>query len=178
MEKLYVFAGKAKTGKDSAADITQAYYEGRNKKVIRYSCTVYLKDYVKKIYGWDGNEETKPREELQVLGRKIKEEYPNLFIERMREDIKYLSNYCDIMIITGVRLLSELELLKSEFNGILIKVINPNLDNGLTEKQKNDVTETEVDKFGKFDFVINNDSNIDNLKEKTNKILRSVENEY
>ena len=178
MEKLYVFAGKAKTGKDTAASVTEKYYQDNGKLVIRYSCTVYLKKYIKEIYNWDGNEETKPREILQSLGEEIKDKYPNFFIDRMKEDIKFLSKHCDILIITGIRLVPELNYLKEEPNSILIKIGKSNLDNKLTEKQKQDITETDVDKFKNYDFVIQNDLDINELNKKIIKLIEEVDHEY
>lgn len=178
MEKLFVFAGKAKVGKDTAANVTEEYYQKKSKIVIRYSCTVYLKKYIQEIYNWDGKEETKPRDILQSLGKKIKETYPNFFIDRMEEDIKFLSNHCDIMIITGIRLVPELNFLKNQPNSVLIKIEKPNLDNKLTEQEKKDVTETDVDKFNDYDFIIQNDSDIPNLKNKIIKLIEEVDHEY
>ena len=170
MEKIYVLAGKARSGKDSIASIIEKYYEG--KKVVIYPCTLYLKRYVSQIYGWDGSEEEKPRGILQDLGRDIKEKYPNFFIDRMREDINFLKNKSDVIIITGVRLKKELEFLKAEYNGILIKVEKSGFDNGLTTHEKNDITEVDVDSYNNYDFIIKNDSDLKSLEEETIKILR------
>lgn len=175
MTKVYVLAGKAKSGKDSAGKIIERYYG--NQKVIKYSPTMYLKDYIMKISTWNGKDETKPRDLLQSLGAELKERYPNFFIKRMEEDIRYLSLYTDVIIITGIRLIKELEFLKNQFNGILIK-LEKNEDNGLTIKQKNDITETEVDSFNDFDYVIKNNGNLNELEKEVLKIVRSEENEY
>ena len=42
------------------------YYE--TKKCVSLSYSYYLKDYIKRITGWDGNENTKPRDLLQQVG--------------------------------------------------------------------------------------------------------------
>ena len=96
----------------------------------------------------------------------------------MEEDIKFLSNHCDIMIITGIRLVPELKFLKNQPNSVLIKIEKPNLDNKLTEQEKKDVTETDVDKFNDYDFIIQNDSDIPNLKNKIIKLIEEVDHEY
>lgn len=170
MEKLYIIAGKARSGKDSAAKIIEDHY--KTKKVIKYQCTVYLKDYIKKIYNIDSTKE-KPRTLLQNLGRKIKEKYPNFFLDRMKEDITYLSKNCDILIITGIRLQKELTFLKENFDPVLIK-IERNKDNNLTEKQKKDITETDVDNYKDFNYIIKNNENLGKLKTNIEKILEEV----
>lgn len=172
MERLFVLAGKARSGKDSIASIIEKYYEG--KKVVKYPCTLYLKRYVSQIYGWDGGEEDKPRETLQKLGHDIKEKYPDFFINRMREDINFLQGNADVIIITGVRLQKELDFLKNEYNGILMKVEKSDFDNGLTIHEKNDITEVDVDNYNNYDYVIQNDSDLKSLEDETIKILREV----
>ena len=168
MEKLFVIAGKARSGKDTIAKIIKQHAD---KKVLIYSCTNYLKNYIKDIYG-SYDETNKPREILQNLGREIKDKYPNFFINRMNEDIKFLSTYYDIIIITGVRLVKELDFLKNNFNAILIKVEN-NKDNNLTEKQKTDITETDVDNYHNYDYIIDNED-YKKLESKIKKIMEEI----
>ena len=169
MKKLYALAGKARTGKDSVAKIIENYY--KKETVLIYSSTMYLKQYIMKIYGWDGKEATKPREILQSLGREIKNQYPNFFIDRMEEDIRFLSEHYDIIIVTGVRLEKELAFLKQKFNAILIKTEKSVLDNNLTDKEKNDITETDVDNYYDYDYVIRNNGDLKELEEKVNSVL-------
>ena len=52
------------------------------------------------------------------------------------------------------------------------------MDNKLTEQEKKDVTETDVDKFNGYDFIIQNDSDIPNLKNKIIKLIEEVDHEY
>ena len=163
MEKLYAIAGKARSGKDVVASIIEDEY--KNKKVINYSCTFYLKKYIMLLSDWGGSDDDKPRELLQKLGREVKEKYPDYFIQRMREDIKFLSNFCDIMIITGIRLVNELDFLKKEFGAVLVKIVRDS-ESGLTDKQKQDITETDVDNYNSFDFIIDNNKDIATLKKK------------
>ncbi len=167
MEKIYALAGKARSGKDSASLIIKNYYKG--KKVLVYSCTMYLKKIIQKISDWNGDEETKPRDMLQKIGKEIKDVYPDYFIERMEEDIRFLSNYCDIIIITGVRLVKELEFLKSH-GAFLIKVCK-DADNNLTLEQKKDITEIDVDNYNDYDYVLNNNEGLEELEKKLIKIL-------
>lgn len=166
--KIVVIAGKARSGKDTISQIIKKYYQ--DKKVIIYPITYYLKDYTKKITDWDGNDEDKPRELLQTLGKNVKEKYPDIFIRRMEEDIKLLQKYCDILIITGVRLVKELEFFKN-LDSIIIKV-ESDRENNLTLKEKQDITETDVDRFKDYDYIIYN--NGQNLDKKVLKILKEV----
>ena len=91
----------------------------------------------------------------------------------MEEDINFLSHYYDIIIITGVRLEKELTFFKEKFNAILMK-IERNANNNLTEKEKNDITETDVNNFNNFDYIIQNNDTLENLKEKVENILEEI----
>lgn len=178
MAKIYVIAGKAKSGKDLSAHFLKEHYEKQNQKIITYSCTMYLKNYIQKIYGWDGSENTKPRDILQNLGKEIKNNYPDFFLHRMKEDIDFLRNKTDVIIITGVRLQTELSFLKNECGAILVKIEKHNFDNGLTQIQKKDITETDVDNYHSFDYVVENDKEILNLEKQIIDIIEGGQNEY
>lgn len=151
--KIIVLSGKAKSGKNTAANIISEYYKD---KCIQISFAHYLKQYVKNITNWDGSEETKPRDLLQSIGidlikNKIN---PNLLIDRVCDDIKVYSYFFDYIIITDARLVDEVETLKNNFECVTIRITNSK-ENNLTIDQQNHITETNLDNY-KFDYVIEN----------------------
>ncbi len=171
--KLFILSGHASSGKNTVANIIEKYYS--NKKCITISFGGYIKEYAKNISDWDGNEETKPRELLQQLGIELIKNKINskLFINRILDDIEVYSYFYDIIIISDARLLDEIEALKNKYNNsISIKIIR-NCDNGLTIKEKNHLTETDLDEFNNFDYVVNNE-NYDVLIKEIEKILDEV----
>ncbi len=159
--KIFVLSGKAKSGKNEVAKIIENYYKNKNKKVIITGFTYYLKDYAKRIIGWNGNELEKPREFLQQFGiefikNKIDDKF---FINRTIQDILVFSYFYDIIIISDARLVDEIETLKNTYNNVItIKVTRDNYDNGLKENEKNHITEIDLDNYTNFDHVINNES--------------------
>lgn len=166
---VYVLSGKAQSGKNTAADIIENYYN--DKKCIQISFAYYLKQYAKKISNWDGLEETKPRELLQSLGidlikNKIDK---NLLIRRTIEDILVYSYFYDVVIITDARLKDEVESIKNRFDKVVtIRVNRNNYDNNLSQTEKNHITETALDNYNNFDYIIEND-------DLDNKILKIME---
>lgn len=151
---IYVLSGKAKSGKNTLANIIEKHYQ--DKKCIQLSFAHYLKEYVKNITDWKGEEESKPRDLLQSLGIDLlKKINNNLLIDRLCDDIRVYSYFFDVIIVTDARLIEEVETLKNNFDCVTIRVIS-NLDNGLTEEQKNHITETNLDNYSKFDFIIKN----------------------
>ena len=161
--KIFILSGKAKSGKNYVADIISDYY----KNSIQISYAYYLKQYVKKITNWDGEEATKPRDLLQSLGidliKKIDKE---LLIRRVMEDIKVYSYFFDVIIVTDARLKEEIDIPKKLFKCVTIRINGK--DNDLTLEQKNHITETDLDDY-KFDYVINN------TKDEVLKILGGID---
>ena len=112
MKKLYLLSGKARSGKDTIANIIKDYYESIGKKVVITSFAKYIKMYAKEITGWNGEEATKPRTLLQELGTEIVREKlgkENIYALRMLDDIDIYNYFADVVIIKDVRFLHELE---------------------------------------------------------------------
>ena len=165
---IFVLSGKAKSGKNLIADKIENYY--KNKRCIQISYAFYLKNYVKNIYGWSGSEEDKPRELLQKIGIDlIKNKIDsNLLIRRVCEDIKVYSYFYDIIIITDARLKDEIEIPKRLFNNVVtIRIDSIYYDKKMTIEQMNHITETNLDNYDKFDYIIND---FDKLEEISSKI--------
>ena len=170
--KIFILSGKARSGKTETAKIIENYY--KEKKCITISFAYYLKDYIKRITGWDGNENTKPRELLQHLGIElIKNNIDDkLLINRVLQDIEVFSYFYDIIIISDARLVDEVESIKDKYpNSVSIRISN-NDNNNLTDKQKNHITETGLDNYNNFDYFVNN--YYSNLEKEIENILRSV----
>ena len=170
--KIFIISGKARSGKNEISKIIEKSYS--NKKCITISFAYYIKDYAKRISDWDGSEETKPRELLQHLGIELVRNKINkrLFIDRILEDIEIFSYFYDIIIISDARLVDEITILKENYpDSVSIRVIRNNYDNNLTTEQKNHLTETDLDEFTDFDYVVEND---ENLESKIIQILSEV----
>lgn len=169
--KIIILSGKAQSGKNLTANIIKEYCEKNNKKTIIISYAKYLKDYAKAITNWNGREKTKPREFLQQLGTEIKNNIDeDILINRIKEDIKVYKNYFDTIVISDARFINEIEKIKEEFkNAIVIRI--EGIENKLTDKQKQHITETALDNYKKFDYTIENKTTKQNLKQQIKKIM-------
>lgn len=171
--KIFMVSGKAGAGKNTISSIIKEFY-GDN--AIEISFSYYIKDYAKRISNWDGSEETKPRELLQQLGIELVRNKidPNLFINRTLEDIKVLSYFYDVIIISGGRLVEELETIKKNYPNAISIGVTSNKENNLTESEKNHFTETALDNYNNYDYVINNNDSYEVLKNDVLNILKEV----
>ena len=179
--KIYVISGKARHGKDTVALDIKEIYENKGLKVINLAYGSYIKEYAKKISNWDGAEETKPRELLQELGTDIirKKIDNDFFVRRICEDIKVYSYYFDIITISDARFPNEMDWPKKYFDNVInIRVIRDGYDSVLSEKEQKHLTETALDEYNSYDYVIHNDGTLSDLKEKVYDVVRKVEHEY
>ena len=120
--KIFLIAGQARSGKDETLKIIKDYYEKQNKLVVRLGYADYIKNYAKKITNWDGTDETKPRELLQIIGTDIVRNQidKEFFINRICEDIMVYKYFFDVIIISGARFPDELDIPKSKFKNVTI----------------------------------------------------------
>lgn len=171
--KIFILSGKAESGKSVVADIIKNYYLEHDIKAVVISYASYLKEYAKEVLGWDGSEESKPRDFLQQLGVElIKNQIDsNMLIKRIKEDVMVYSYFFDVIVISDARFIDEIEVIKNNFSNVsVIHILGK--DNSLTFEQKNHSTETGLDDYSEYDFVINNDGSREELKKKVFEVLK------
>lgn len=162
--KLFLISGKADTGKNYFGTILKEEFEKDEYRVCMLRLTEPLYNYAIKYFNWDGKEESKPRELLQNLGSEvIKDELglKDFLINRLREDILILDKYFDIGIITDGRLIYEFDKLKEYYPDIKIIKMERDFKSSLTLKEQEHITEKDLDKPYKYDYVIKNTSTKD-----------------
>lgn len=160
--KIYLLSGKARHGKDTAAGFLKKFYEEDGKKVIYSRAGKYIRFYAMEMTGWDGSEETKPRELLQELGTEVirnKLNKAEMFIERQIDDIEIYSYFYDAIIVPDIRLPREIDSIKERFDNVVtIKINRINFETELTSSQQKHSTETAMDSYNDFDYVVTNDT--------------------
>ena len=160
--KIYLLAGKAGSGKDLMGRYMKTQYDfaGHNACILHITTPLY--EYAKNYFSWNGDMANKPREFLQEMGieiiqKKLGKKY--FLLDRLCEDIDILKKFFDVFIIADGRLLFEFEELKRRFPDIkIIHVIRENFDNKLSEEEKKHVTETEMEEYKDYDYIVRNTS--------------------
>ena len=177
MSKVILIAGKARAGKDTTALLLKEIYTEKGKKTINLAYGNYIKEYAKNISDWDGRDETKPRSLLQRLGTDIirKDIDPNFFVKRLCDDIKVYSYFFDVITVSDVRFPNEIDGPSAMFKDIIkIKIIRDNFVSNLTDVEKKHITETALDSYNDFDYIIHNDGTISDLREKVEQIVAEL----
>ena len=174
--KIFLIAGKASSGKNTVAEIIKDYYIEKDKTSVITSYSKYIKLFAMELLDWDGLEENKPRTFLQDLGSIVRNNIHNeyFFTNRMIDDIKIYNNYVDNVIVSDIRLPLELSEVKNKYENAYSIKVNRSKENELNEIQKNHATETSIDKMNEFDYLIDNDSSLENLKRVVYSILDTI----
>jgi hypothetical protein len=172
--KIFLISGKPRHGKDTVGNMLKEEYEKLGKKCAILKFGKYIKEYAKEL-GWDGREETKPRDLLQYLNATLirkKLKMPTFQARRMKEDIKVLSYFFDVLIIPDLRFPEEIERQKKSFeNVVAIRVNRPNFTkDGLTEAQAKAINEIALDDYKDWDYIVTNRT-LDGLHKDVLKIV-------
>lgn len=176
--KLYIISGKARHGKTTIAKMISDKYKTMDKKCINTSYAKYIRMYATELTEWDGNMDTKPRTFLQNIGALLRSEVsPTFFIDRMKDDINLYKRFVDIITIDDARMPKEIDTFTGLYpnNVVTIKVIRPNFDSDLTPEQKSNITEVSLDNYDKYDYTIENDGSLDDLRNKIDSLIERIE---
>ena len=186
-QSLIGITGYKRSGKDTAGEyfIKQGY--------IKYAFAGPLKKACKEIFMFteeqtDGNDKEKHDDRWNISARKVFQRFgTEIFRERLTEfypemdNIKenfwtyrfkiWYQNQLNInkdvkIVVTDVRFDNEVEIIK-ELSGIIIKVERLNVKNKDQHK-----SETSIGKI-KYDYLVKNDSNIENYYKKLSKIVKN-----
>lgn len=172
MKKIFLISGLAQAGKDSTAIFLKQKLPGKtlilhNADYLKYICKQYLE--------WDGKKDKSGRTLLQVTGtEKVRFELkrPLFWIEKSCDVIDICKDAYDYFAISDTRYLNEIYYPQARFPGkvFTIRVHRLNFDNGLTEEQKNHISEKELVGF-QHNYEIYSESGLDKLEIEVDKFL-------
>ena len=172
--RIFVVAGKAESGKGEVSRLIKEYYTYKMQETVITEYSKYLKGFAMELTDWDGNPNSKPRAFLQDLGDKIRRFDNKFFINRMLEDLKLYEDFADNVVVDGARFPAEIDDIKANFDNVYsIYVENQHGYSKLTVEEQAHITETALEGYPNFDYVIANDK-LDVLKEKVFKYLDGV----
>lgn len=172
--RIFLVAGKAGSGKGEIAKIIKEYYIYKLESCTITEYSKYLKSFAKELTDWDGNPNTKPRAYLQNLGDQIRSIDNKYFINNMLDDIKIYEKLVNNLVISDVRMPDEIEDIKLNYDNVYaIYVENQFSPSKLTIEEQTHVTETALENYQEFDYILANDK-LETLKEKVFKYLDTI----
>lgn len=173
MKTLILIAGKARAGKDTASDYLMSRFGGDLSNNLHLDVTGHLKECYGRVVGrsvkWlDENKDTEMhdgftyRSGLQVFGNSVMPTvlFKDVWLAERHQRI--LERNADITILSGIRLLREVEYFQKTFISpqtrvIVLKVCrvqkNGNAFSGVSEADSQHITETDVDRI-KADYNV------------------------
>ncbi len=175
--KVYVIGGKARCGKSTFGEFLREELKDYGHKPCVMHITGPLYGYARTYFDWDNTDE-KPREFLQKMGIEIiqkKMGKKTFLLDRLFEDIEILSNFFDTFIITDARLINEFKTIKAKYMDVVtIKLIRSDYDTMLNSEEAKHITETEIDNYKNFDYIVEN-HDLEELKEAAVELIRKEE---
>lgn len=174
--KIFLVAGKAGSGKNEVAKLIKEYYIYKLETCVITQYSKYIKNFAQELSDWDGNENTKPRRYLQDLGDKIRKVDAKYFVNHMLDDLKIYETMVENVVVSDVRMPEEIEDIKLNYDNVYaIYVENQFSKSELTLEEQSHITETALENYNEFDYVLANDVK-DTLKEKVFKYLEGIDN--
>lgn len=172
--RIFLVAGKAGSGKNEVAKLIKEFYIYKREECAVTHYSKYIKNFALELTDWDGTDVNKPRDFMQQLGDKIRENDPNYFTSNMIRDIEIYDDYVQNLVISDVRMPSEIEEIKENFDDVYaIYVVNQFGASKLTIEQQSHITETALEGYGEFDYTLANDT-LEALKDKVFKYLEGL----
>ena len=175
--RIFLLAGKARSGKSEVAKAIKKYYDEKNQKTVITEYSKYVKLLAKEMTDWDGGSATKPRKFLQDMGTFIRKNLnmPDFLLTRMKDDLKIYEKFFDNVIISDVRFPIEIdEIKKRNLEAYSIFIINEHGNYDLSIEESNHETEHALDNYTDFDYVIVNDTK-EELEQKLKEILNELD---
>lgn len=177
--EIMIISGKSQSGKDTFANLMRAKLEAAGCNCITVHFADLVKYYAKQYYNWNEIKDDYGRNLLQQLGtNKVREKFPNYWAEIVGKFLAAVPDDFDCAFIPDARFENEIEMVK-KYNshayvirmerfekGKLSQYINPEL----TEEQRNHPSETSLDDYEDWDYIVENFS-LDALKDSAEAVL-------
>lgn len=159
VKKVVIINGSGGVGKDTFVDYVENVVP-----VLKVSSVDLVKEAAKTL-GWDGGKSEKDRKFLSDL-KILAGEYSDHSFDYMT----YMHNLIFADMLSGILFLfirepEEIERAKKEFNAITVLVTNSNV-----ESINSNTADANVSNF-EYDYVINNDSSLEELRWKANRFV-------
>ena len=155
MPKLILISGKARNGKDTAAEYFKNKIIEFGKKVAILHYADLLKYLCKQYFEWDGQKDDKGRTILQYVGTNIvRDRNPDFWVKMADEIITNVLFDKDFIIIPDCRFPNEMDYWQdTDYETISLRMIRTNYESELTKAQQWHISEIALDTY-RFNWYI------------------------
>ena len=110
---------------------------------------------------------------IEIINKKLGKK--DFLLNRLYENIEILSNYFDVFIVPDIRLINEFNSIKNKYDEVItIKLERDDYNNHLTGEESNHITETEIDNYNEFSYILKN-TDKNKLKKDAINIVKMTE---
>ena len=174
---VVLISGFARAGKDTSAGMLKTILEGMGKRVKVTHYADHLKNLCKDWLDWDGVKDDYGRTLLQYVGTNIvREKYPAYWVDHMVQMLKFFGNMFDVVLIPDTRFPNEIERIRQSGYPVIHLRIDrgADFDNGLTDEQKNHISETALLDYPR-DILVQNDDTLEDLHFKLMGVAEKID---
>lgn len=155
MCKVILISGKARAGKDTAANFIKEELESRGLSVLKVGYADYLKFICSEYFGCSNQKNEASRSIWQYIGTDvIRKNDPDFLVKVVVNLFKVLeaANLFNVIIVSDVRFPNEIEYWINEgYDVDTIRIVRTKYESELTPEQKQHVSETSLDNYF-FDY--------------------------
>lgn len=173
---VITLTGKARSGKDSVADMMKQYAEENDQNVLILSYAMLVKAICARNF--DYSTKLNDRHILQEFGDTMRGLEEDFFVSHVWHTIDLLRDNYDIFVISDARYDNELG--KFPYTAVYptynVLITRDNFDNGLgkTEREHSSEQLATNPQYGNFHCVIDNSGNLDNTYEQVKETLETI----
>jgi len=175
--KIIGLSGKKRSGKDTVYQVAGDYLKKNKAKAGRVAFADPLKHEISEITGFNLEFIEKNKEGLRPLlqtwGADFRRKYcgAEYWIDKMRPIVEQSSSHYDVLFITDCRFTNEARYIK-EIGGTLVKV--ERRDSGYPESFDNHSSENDLNDYGDYDYILNNDKTKEELTQSVSQMLETL----
>lgn len=179
MTNVICIAGKAGSGKDTVGQMLSEAFRSIGYNVliahyadlVKYCCTTFFK--------WDGVKDERGRSLLQFVGTDVvRAKDPDYWVNFIKDALTFFHVLYDYVIIPDCRFPNEIDIMRDNFPALLLRVVRPNYESKLTEKQKNHQSEVALDGYPADIDFLNDVDTLDELWDKMPHLTEDIENKF
>lgn len=162
--RVIALSGKARHGKDTAAEILREILEadGHSVKVMHYADLV--KYTCKTFFDWNGVKDDAGRQILQYVGTDVvRVKRPTFWVDFIKSVLELFPDEWEYVIIADTRFPNEVDTMKRNFDTTHVRVFRQNFDSPLSPEQQAHPSETALDTYD-YDYALINDGTLDDLR--------------